>query len=103
MKTFSGNVTVQNKRYSYTIEDLGRGTVFFACTAANIAQEFLKGDVVDLLIDLPNLIVAEKEHERGRSEVVRFRISPSDKHKMEQKAQREGYATVSEYLRSLAL
>lgn len=103
MKILKGQVTVQNKRYEYTIKETGARTVFLNCKAANIAQEFLKEDIADLLIDLPGLIISEKKYATGRSDTIRFRLSPSDKSRIEQKAIKEGYSSVSEYVRSLAL
>ncbi len=102
MKT-SATITVQNKKYSYSLEKRKDGLVYVECTAANLMQEFLAEDVVDLLIDLPNLIVAEKEYQNRQSDVVRFRVSIEDKKQIEKKAAKEGYVSVSEYIRNLAL
>lgn len=102
MKT-SAIITVQNKKYSYSLEKQKGGLVYVECAAANISQEFLAEDVADLLIDLPNLIVAEKEYQDRQSDVVRFRVSVEDKKRIEKKAAKEGYSSVSEYIRSLAL
>lgn len=96
-------VTVNNKKYFYTLRNLDKKTVFVECEAANIAQEFLKEDVADLLIDLPNLILAEKEYKPGQSEIIRFRLDSDDKKAILMKAQKNGYKTVSAFLRSLAL
>lgn len=102
MKT-SATITVQNKKYSYSLEKRKANLVYVECVAANIAQEFLAEDIADLLIDLPNLIVAEKEYQSRQSDVVRFRVSTEDKKRIEKKATQEGFASVSEYIRSLAL
>ncbi len=103
MKKVTGVVTVQNKKHSYTLTKVSKSVVNVECKSAKINQEFLTEDVTDLLIDLPNLILAEKEYIKKQSDVVRFRISPQDKIKIEQKAVRHGYDSVSDYLRSLAL
>ena len=103
MKKVTGVVTVQNKKYSYTLSKNSNDTVEIQCEAAKISQEFLPEDVPDLLIDLPNMILAEKEYQKKQSDVIRFRISPQDKIKIERKAVKKGYDSVSEYMRHLAL
>lgn len=103
MKKTSATITVHNKKYSYSLEKIKGGVMYVECPAANIEQEFLAEDVADLLIDLPNLIMAEKEYQSRQSDVVRFRVSAEDKKRIEQKATKAGYPSVSEYLRSLAL
>ncbi len=102
MKT-SATITVQNKKYSYSLEKRKGGLVYVECAVASIAQEFLAEDVADLLIGLPNLIVAEKEYQNHQSDVVRFRVSSEDKKLIEKKAAEEGFSSVSEYIRSRAL
>lgn len=79
------------------------GLVRVECIAANVAQDFLAEDVADLLIDLPNLIIAEKEYQNRQSDIVRFRVSLEDKKLIEKKAAKQGFSSVSEYMRSLAL
>ena len=103
MQTTTGVVTVQNKKYPYTITKRKDNIVYIECVAAKVAQEFLAEDVADLLIDLPNLIVAEREYQERQSDVLRFRVTAQDKQKIEKRAVAEGYASVSEYLRQLAL
>ena len=62
MTNVTGTVRVQNKKYPYTIIKKKNNTVYVECEAAKVAQEFLGDDIADLLVDLPNLIVAEKNH-----------------------------------------
>lgn len=78
-------------------------STFIECEAANIAQEFLNEDVPALLIDLPNLIMAEKEYNKQQSEVIRFRVSQEVKRNIEKKAVQKGYPSISSYLRDLSL
>jgi len=101
MKKINANITVNNKRYSYSLEDRGRGVVFVECIAANIKQKFLAEDVAKLLLDLPNLIIAEKKFTDTQSEIIRFRISSRDKKRIEKKAVIEGYDSLSDYMRNL--
>lgn len=97
------NLTLKNKVYPYTLEKVGTESVRIVCKSANIDQEFLKEDVSDVLLDLPNLVIAEQSFQKDHSEVIRFRISPIDKKNIEKKAIKNGYSTVSGYLRDLAL
>lgn len=103
MKKVTANITINNKKYNYSLEEKKHGVIFIECKDANIAQDFLAEDVAGLLIDLPNLIIAEKEHAKKQSEVIRFRISSTDKSKIEKKAVKEGYNSISDYMRHLAL
>jgi hypothetical protein len=103
MKKIVANITVNNKKYNYSLEKKNEDIIFVECKDANIAQDFLSEDVANLLIDLPNLIIAEREHAKKQSEIIRFRISVSDKTRVEKKAVKEGYDSVSEYMRHLAL
>lgn len=73
------------------------------CEAAHIDQDFLAEDIAGLLIDLPNLIVAEKEHSAKQTDTMRFRVSLSDKRIIEKKAVVAGFSSVSDYLRHVAL
>lgn len=101
----TATITVQNKKYEYTLSPIkGTGEVVrFVCKAAKIDQEFLAEDIPALMFDLPALIVAEKKHSASQSEVVRFRVSSTDKKKIEQKAIAKGYDSVSDYLRAIAV
>ncbi len=103
MKKIVANITINNKKYSYSLEEKKKNSIFIECKDANIAQEFLTEDVAGLLIDLPNLIIAEKENVKKQSEVVRFRVSSTDKSKIEKKAVKEGFDSVSDYMRYLVL
>lgn len=96
-------VTVHNKKYAYTLKKAGGGATHVTCVEARIDQKFLNEDVPALLVDLPNLILAEKKYKQAQGEVLRFRVSPQDKKKIEKKALHKGYDSVSEYLRARAL
>ena len=95
-------ITLNNKKYFYTLKSCGNSTIV-KCDAAKISQEFLNEDVPALLNDLPNLILSEKEYKKQQSEVIRFRISTEDKKRIEKKAIKKGYTSVSSFLRDLAL
>ena len=103
MKNIKHYITLNNKKYFYTLKSAKKNITFVECEAANIKQEFLNEDISKLLIDLPDLIMAEKKYKKQQSELIRFRVSPDDKKLIEQKAVKQGYSSVSGYLRDLAL
>lgn len=104
MKT-THSIHVHNKKYEYTLEKSGKKTMHMVCKDAGINQDFLTEDIPALLIDLPHLIISEKEYQKSReqNEIIRFRINAEDKKKIELKAIKKGFLNVSEFLRSLAL
>ncbi len=102
MKKITATITVQNKKYPYTLIERGGDVVFVECKGASIAQEFPKEDVASLLVDLPNLIVAEQEYEKS-STVIRFRVNATEKNQIDKKAIKEGFSDTSKYLRFLVL
>ena len=103
MKNIKHYITINNKKYFYTLNPAKKNTTFAECKEANIKQEFLNEDIPELLNDLPNLILAEKKYKKQQSELIRFRVSPEDKENIEKKAVKKGYTSVSGYLRDLAL
>jgi hypothetical protein len=96
-------ITINNKKYFYTMKSVGKDSTFIECKDANLAQGFLNEDIPALLIDLPNLIMAEKEYDKQQSEVIRFRVSGKDKKNIEKRAIQKGYPSISSYLRDLSL
>ena len=95
--------TLNNKKYPCLLTPSGKSTTHVECKAAHIDQDFLSQDVADLLIDLPNLVLAEQEHKPKQSEVIRFRVSSEDRIVIEKRAAKEGYGSISGFLRDLAL
>lgn len=102
MKT-KGSITVKNKRCSYVLSQNKNGSIHFVSKDAKIDQDFLKEDIPTLLLDLPNIIIAEQKYKNKKDEVVRFRISAKDKREIERRAAKNGYTSVSKYLKDLAL
>lgn len=96
-------ITMNNKKYTYTLKPHGKDATFVRCEGANIAQGFLNEDIPALLNDLPKLILAEKDYKQDQTELIRFRITPTAKKKIERKALQRGYPSVSSYLRDVAL
>lgn len=95
-------ITLRNKQYPYTLEKKGGNVVHMTCRGAKINQEFLAEDVSELILDLPNLIIAEQKYKKKQDTVIRFRVSAMDKQRIEKKAIAKGYDSVSKYLRDLA-
>lgn len=102
MKTKSF-IKIKNKNYPYILEKKGKEKIRLISKDANIDQFFLSEDIPDLILDLPNLIIAEQKYLNKQDEIIRFRISPKDKMKIEKKAIALGYDSVSKYLRDIAL
>jgi len=102
MKT-QASITVKNKVYPYTIDRTTSGTIHLVAKAARINQAFLPEDVSEIILDLPNLILAEQDYEQKQSDVIRFRVSGVDKARIEKKAIEHGYNSVSGYVRDRAL
>lgn len=104
---FKHHITVNNKKHSYFLsspyEDEGYNVVFFECEAANIGQPFLTEDIPALLVDLPELILEEKEYQKKQKDIIRFRVTIEDKKKIEKRAVKQGYPSVSAFLRDVAL
>ncbi len=103
MNNTKHSVSVKNKKYNYTLVPKTKDTTFIECTAAKIAQEFLNEDIPAVLANLPNLIVAEQEYKNAQSVVVHFRIKSDEKQKLENAAMKNGFKTISSYMRNLAL
>lgn len=101
--TIKHYITINNKKYFYTLRKIDKNTTFVQCEAANMAQEFLNADIPNLLNDLPQLILAEKNYHKQQSEMIRFRVTPEDKKQIEKQALKKGYHSVSGFLRDLAL
>jgi uncharacterized protein (DUF1778 family) len=97
------SVTINNKKHTYALRPASKETTRVICEAANIDQEFLNEDVPELLNDLANLILAEKDYSKTQSEVIRFRVTVNDKKLIEKNAAKKGYDSVSSYLKAVSL
>ncbi len=102
MKT-KASITIKNKVYPYTLEKTADGTIHLVAKDARIDQEFLPEDLAEIILDLPNLILAEQDYDRKQSDIIRFRVSGADKARIEKKAIENGYDSISGYVRDLAL
>ncbi|MFZ2681604.1 MAG: hypothetical protein WAZ14_00690 [Patescibacteria group bacterium] len=104
MKTLTKHsITLNHRRYGYSLKKIDKDTSHVECPAANINQAFLNADIPALLSDLPQLILAEKNYHKQQNQLLRFRVTPEDKQRIEHRAQKQGYQSVSEFLRDSAL
>ena len=60
-------------------------------------------DIPNLILDLPNMLLAKIEHKKQKTEVLKFRVSPEEKFQIEKNAEEKGFNGISGYLRNLAL
>lgn len=103
-KTFSQHyITIGNKKHEYILESISDSTTKLICEDANINQEFPNEDIPEILQDLANLIIAEKEYSKTQSETIRFRVTPEDKKQIELAAIKNGYQSISSFLRDISL
>ena len=96
-------IDVKWKKYPYFIEKIDNNISKIICKDANINQEFLNEDLVNLLNDLPNLIVAEQKYKEKQDSIIRFRISWIEKIKLQQKAKKSWYNNISAFIRNKVL
>jgi len=98
-KEIVNTITLNNKKYKYLMRENKDGSIYFESKDAKIAQDFLAEDIPKLILDLPNLILAEKEYSKKASELIQFRVTPEEKKKITEKALKEGYDSVSAFLK----
>ncbi len=104
MKTLH-TITVKNKKYSYTIQPSSEesGAVFFECEGAGIFQDFLKEDLIQLLLDLPLHIMEQEEWVAEKDHNIIFRVSAEEKKIIQRNAVKRGFGKVSDFMRTVAL
>ena len=76
------------------------------CESADIRERFPNDEIPRILAQLPRLIsdrAAALREEEAQSEVLRFRVTPNEKRRIEEVALAAGFDTVSAYLRAVAL
>ena len=102
MKTTSGTVQLGNKKYPYTVQEISKEMVYVECAAACVGQEFQKEDVGALILDLPNLIEAERSYQEKQSGTIRFRTTSEERKRIEANAKASG-KSISKFIRDLAV
>lgn len=97
-------IIIGNRRHGYTLHPAKKVTML-VCKSADIDARFPNDEIPQILAELPRIIVERHQALAGesQSEVLRFRVTPSEKAQIEQNAFNAGFDTVSAYLRSEAL
>jgi len=97
-------IIIGNRRHGYTLQP-ARTVTTLICRSANLKARFPNDEIPKILAELPKMIgaqVGDIESE-PQTEVLRFRVSESEKEQIEQNAYEAGYEYVSAYLRDVAL
>ena len=90
--------------YSFTkpFKENGVRVVEFFCIALKIKQTFLLEDIPELILDLPNIALNQKEYEKNKTE-IKFRVHKDEKQIIEKKALERGFSNTSSFLRELVM
>ncbi len=97
-------VSVRHRKIFYTLQKIDDARVQLKCPAAEISRVIMNKDLPDWLMNLPRHVLEnKKKQEKEYPHMIRFRVSKEDKEVIEKTAFDEGYASVSDYLRSLTL
>ena len=97
-------IIIGNRRYGYTIRPARKVTTII-CRDANIDQRVPNDEIPHMLAQLPRIIEAQLRSLQtvAQNQVLRFRVSESEKAQIEENAVAAGYESVSAYLRDIAL
>jgi len=95
-------ILVGNKRYEYILQPKSETTTII-CEGAGIRAQFPNDQVPAVLAELAKAIMNAKQELEAQSEVMRFRVTPTEKQLMEKRALALGYKNMSSYLRAVAL
>ena len=95
-------ILVGNKRYEYTLQPKAQTTTII-CEGAGIRAQFPNEQVPVVLAELAKAIMQAKREVEAQSEVIRFRVTPTEKQLMEKRALALGFKNMSAYLRAVAL
>jgi len=97
-------IIVLGKKYDYSLfpSDVS-GEVHFKCEAAGIDQVFLAEDLAQALLELPDCILTHQNMQCNKDQMLRVRVAPQDKERIEKNAADKGFSSVSDYIRSVAL
>ena len=95
-------ILVGNKRYEYSLQP-AKGSTTIICEGAGIRAQFPNEQVPLVLAQLAKEIMHARQEVEAQSEVLRFRVTPSEKQMMEKRALALGFKNMSSYLRAVAL
>jgi len=97
-------ITVNNKKYFYTIKKYHNESVYIECKSAEVAMECLNEDIPRIVFSLPKLIIeTQKPKEKNNEPVIRFRVTKEEKIEIQKRALERGYKDVSRFLKAIAL
>ena len=97
-------VLIGNKRYGYTMAPTKtQGYTTINCKEAGLKLRVPNDQVPAVLGELAKQIIAARQVGEAQSEVLRFRVTPTEKAEIEQAAMDAGFNSVSAYLRAQAL
>lgn len=104
MSTQTHYIIVGNQRHGYTLYPMPKVTRL-VCRSANIEARFPNDEIPRILSELPSLIMEHLSDMMNapQTEVIRFRVSPSEREAIEQNAIEAQYDTLSAYLRDVAI
>ncbi len=97
-------IIIGNRRHGYTLQP-ARNVTMLICESANISARFPNSEIPNILAELPRIILEQygDGSSEPQTEVLRFRVSESEKEQIEHNAYEAGYEHVSAYLRDVAL
>lgn len=97
-------IIIGNRRHGYTLYPAQKVTTL-VCKSANISGRFPNDQIPNILTELPRIILEQYEtfESEPQTEVLRFRVSESEKEQIELNASEAGYGYVSAYLRDVSL
>ena len=82
---FKNYILLNNKKFEYSLKKSGNNITLVVCPAAKINQEFLNEDIANLIINLPNLILAEQVYNK-KNTTLQIRLSSDEKRKVQSNA-----------------
>lgn len=95
-------ILIGNKRYGYTMAPAKQYTTIVV-KEAGLKLRVPNDQVPQVLGELARQIIANRETTEVQSELLRFRVTPTEKQQIEQAAISAGFNSVSAYLRNVAL
>ena len=102
MSNIQHYILIGNKRYGYTVAPTKQMTTIVV-KEAGIKLRVPNDRVPQVLGELARQIIAQRQQSEAQSEVLRFRVTPSEKQQIEEQATSNGFNNVSAYLRSVAV
>ena len=102
MSNIQHYILIGNKRYGYTMAPARQYTTIVV-KEAGLKLKVPNEQVPQVLAELARQIIANRETAEAQSEVLRFRVTPSEKQQIESAAIEAGFSSVSAYLRQVAV